>query len=63
MMGNKWMLFCKRKTYGWNTTNTSRFHMDWAKNKKTFNIPATREFRKKTGTDGVDYSVSTQPDS
>ena len=62
MMGNKWMLFCKRKTYGWNTTNTSRFHMDWAKNKKTFTLPATHEFCIKTGTAGFDSSSSTQPE-
>ena len=33
------------------------------KNKKTFTLPATHEFRIKTGTSGFDSSSSTQPDS
>ena len=63
MMRNKWMCFCKRKPCGWNTTHTSGFHVAWAKNKKTFTLPATHEFCIKTGTAGFEYSSSTQPDS
>ena len=37
--------------------------MAWAKNKKTFTLPATHEFCIKTGTSGFDSSGSTQPDS
>ena len=33
------------------------------KNKQTFTLPSTHEFSIKTGTDGVDSSGSTQPDS
>ena len=63
MMGRKWMCFCKRKLCGWNTTHTYGLHVAWAKEKKTFNLPATHEFRIKTGTAGFDSSSSTQPDS
>ena len=63
MMGNKWMCFYKRKPCGRNTTCTSVFHVAWAKNNKTFNLPATYEFLIKTGTSGVDSSGSTEPDS
>ena len=62
MMGNKWMCFCKRKPCDWNTTHTSGFHMAWAKNKKTFTLPATHESYIKTGTARFDYSGSTQPE-
>ena len=34
--------------------------MAWEKNKKTFTLPTTHEFRIKIGTDGVDSSVSTE---
>ena len=37
--------------------------MAWAKNKKTFTLPATHEFCIKIGTAGVKPSVSTHPDS
>ena len=37
--------------------------MAWAKNKKTFTLPATHEFYIKIGTDVFDSSGSTQPDS
>ena len=63
IMGNKWMCVCKRKTCGWNTTHTSGFHVAWEKNKKMFTLPATHEFRIKTGTTVFDSSGSTQPDS
>ena len=61
MMGNKWMFFCKSKPCGWNTTHTSGFHVDWAKNNKTFTLPATHEFRIKTRPAGVDSIGFTQP--
>ena len=37
--------------------------MDWAKNKETFTLPTTHEFRIKTEIAGFDSSGSTQPDS
>ena len=45
MKGNKWMCFCKRKTCQWNTTHTSGFHDDWVKDKATFILPSTHNFR------------------
>ena len=62
MMGNKLMCFCKSKPCGWNTTHTYGFHVDWAKNKETFTLPTTHEFRIETGTAGFDSSGLAQPD-
>ena len=60
MMGKKWICFCKRNPCGWNTTHTSGFHVAWAKNNKTFTLPATHELCIKTGTGGLNSSSSIQ---
>ena len=61
-MGNNWMCFCKRGSCGWNTTHTSKFHAAWSKNKGSFSLPATHEFRKKTApaddSSGINSSLS-----
>ena len=49
-MGSKWMCFCKRTACWWNLTYTSGFHASWAKNKSNLSLPATHEFRIKSGT-------------
>ena len=50
MKGNKWMCFCNRKTCQCNTTHTSEFYAAWVKDKATFILPSTHEFRIKMGT-------------
>ena len=62
LMGNKWMCFCKRTECGWNLTHTCEFHAEWAKNKSKFSLPATHEFRIKSGT-ATDTSFKGYPDT
>ena len=44
------MFYCKHKACQWNTTHTSGFHAAWVKDKATFILPSTHEFRIKMGT-------------
>ena len=48
--GNKWMCFCKCKFFQWNTNHTSGFYAAWVKEKATFILTSTHEFRIKMGT-------------